>query len=314
MRLTLRQLQIFAAVADTGSTTAAATQVALSQSAISGALNELENLLDAQLFDRIGRRLLLNDSGRALLPQARALLDGAEDIEQQFGASAGSGMAARLQTRLRIGASTTIGNYLLPAIVAAYRQSWPDARVEVHIGNTQAMAASLERLEVDMALIEGPCHEPALQVTPWIEDDLVIVGAPSHPLVQQHVGSRMPLRVLRQAPWLLREPGSGTRETVEQLLLPHLHHFTDEMQFGSTEAIKQAAVERLGLACLSLCAVEDLVALGRLAILETTLPRLTRRFYLVHHRQKRFSASLERFAAHCTSALPVRTPAFPASR
>jgi DNA-binding transcriptional LysR family regulator len=82
-------------------------------------------------------------------------------------------------------------------------------------------------------------------------------------------------------------------------LLPHLHHLNSDMQPGSTEAIKQAAAEGLGLACLSLCAVQDLVTLGRLVVLQTALPRLTRRFYLVYHPQKRLSGNLQRFVAHC---------------
>jgi DNA-binding transcriptional LysR family regulator len=299
MRLTLRQLQIFTAIADTGSTTAAGLHMALSQSATSGALNELEDLLDAQLFDRIGRRLLLNDNGRTLLPQARALLDGAHEIENQFGAGAAQGSPGVLATRLRVGASTTIGNYLLPAMIAGYQRAWPSTSIEVHIGNTRDIAVAVARLEVDMGLIEGPCHETELRVVPWVEDELVIVCAPSYAIDRTRPAGPVPLEALRQARWLLREPGSGTRETVEQALLPHLHYLEHETQFGSTEAIKQAAAEGLGLACLSLSAVKDLVALGRLATLDTALPKLMRRFYLIQHRQKRFSASLQRFAAHC---------------
>lgn len=299
MRLTLRQLLIFTAVADTGSTTAAGERVALSQSATSGALNELENLLGAQLFDRIGKRLLLNDNGRALLPQVRSLLDGAQEIESQFGLGSTGPATAPLVTRLRVGASTTIGNYVLPALVAGYSRTWPGTAVDVVIGNTRDIAAAVTRLEVDIGLIEGPCHEAELRVTPWLQDELVIVAAPTHALVQKGVQARVPLKALRQARWLLREPGSGTREAVEHVLLPHLHHLDGDMQPGSTEAIKQAAAEGLGLACLSLCAVQDLVTLGRLVVLRTTLPRLTRRFYLVHHQKKRLSGNLQRFVAHC---------------
>lgn len=299
MRLTLRQLLIFTAVADTGSTTAAGERVALSQSATSGALNELENLLGAQLFDRIGKRLLLNDNGRALLPQARSLLDGAQEIESQFGLGSTGPATAPLVTRLRVGASTTIGNYVLPALVAGYSRTWPGAAVDVVIGNTRDIAAAVTRLEVDIGLVEGPCHEAELRVTPWLQDELVIVAAPTHALVQEGVQARVPLKALRQARWLLREPGSGTREAVEHVLLPHLHHLNGDMQPGSTEAIKQATAEGLGLACLSLCAVQDLVTLGRLVVLRTTLPRLTRRFYLVHHQKKRLSGNLQRFVAHC---------------
>lgn len=299
MRLTLRQLQIFTAVADTGSTTAAGLRVALSQSATSGALNELESLLGAQLFDRIGKRLLLNDSGRALLPQARAVLESAQEIEEQFGVGSSSAGSGILTTRLRVGASTTIGNYLLPGLVASYQRTWPQAGIDVQIGNTREAALAVTRLEVDIALIEGPCHEADLKVYPWLEDELVIVCAPDHPLRQNATNRRVNIKALSKARWLLRESGSGTREAVEHALLPHLYHFDSEMQPGSTEAIKQAAAEGMGLACLSACAVQDLVTLGRLVILDTTLPRLTRRFYLIHHRRKRFSANLERFIAHC---------------
>ncbi len=310
MRLTLRQLLIFTAVADTGSTTAAGERVALSQSATSGALNELESLLGAQLFDRIGKRLLLNDNGRALLPQARSLLGGAQKIESQFGLGSTGAATAPLVTRLRVGASTTIGNYVLPALIAGYSRTWPGAAVDVVIGNTRDIAAAVTRLEVDIGLIEGPCHEAELRVTPWLQDELVIVAAPTHALVQEGVQARVPLKALRQARWLLREPGSGTREAVEHVLLPHLHHLDGDMQPGSTEAIKQATAEGLGLACLSLCAVQDLVTLGRLVVLRTTLPRLTRRFYLVHHQKKRLSGNLQRLVAHC-ERLEMESPWLP---
>ncbi|WP_010373176.1 LysR substrate-binding domain-containing protein, partial [Xanthomonas vasicola] len=207
MRLTLRQLLIFTAVADTGSTTAAGERVALSQSATSGALNELESLLGAQLFDRIGKRLLLNDNGRALLPQARALLDGVQEIESQFGLGAAGVATAPLLTRLRVGASTTIGNYVLPSLIAGYRTAWPGAAVDVVIGNTREVAAAVSRLEVDIGLIEGPCHESDVEVVPWRQDALVIVAAPTHALAQAAAHARVPLKALRQARWLLREPG-----------------------------------------------------------------------------------------------------------
>ena len=114
LRLTLRQLQIFVAVAQTGSTTAASTQIALSQSATSAAVKELERLLSLHLFDRAGKRLLLNDNGRALLPRAQALLDGAAGIEQM------SRDAMAQSQSLRIGASTTIGNYVLPRLLRQF--------------------------------------------------------------------------------------------------------------------------------------------------------------------------------------------------
>ena len=110
---------------------------------------------------------------------------------------------------------------------------------------------------------------------------------------------KLDVAALRRAAWLLREPGSGTREAVEQALQPHLHQLHEGLRFGGTEAIKQAAVEGLGFTCLSLFAVRDLVALGRLVRVRTTLPRLVRRFWLVHHRRKQFSRGLAAFVDFC---------------
>ena len=281
MHLTLRQWQVFVTVADAGTTSAAGEQLALSQSATSAALNELEAQLPAPLFDRIGRRLVLNAQGRALLGPARAVLAAAADLE----VLAGVGLpvaAGGAPLQLRIGASTTIGNYLLPQRVAALLVEHPRAQVDLHIGNSAGVAAAVQRLEVDLGLIEGPCHESGLQVLPWQRDALVIVAAAGSPL-----GNAPDLAALAAARWLLREPGSGTREAVEQALLPHLHHFARSMQLGSTEAIKQAAVAGLGVACLPGHAVADLVALGTLRILDTPLPPLSRQLWVVRHPGKR---------------------------
>lgn len=279
MHLTLRQWQVFVSIADAGTTAAAGAQLALSQSATSAALNELENQLASPLFDRVGRRLVLNAQGRALLDPARALLVAATDLERVAGV--GQANAGPLPLLLRLGASTTIGNYLLPARVAALMRHTPQAQVDLRIGNSADVVAAVQRLDVDLGLIEGPCHESGLQVLPWQRDDLVIVAAAGS------VPDRMDLAALAQARWLLREPGSGTREAVEQALLPHLHHFARSMQLGSTEAIKQAAAAGLGLACLSRHAVADLIALDSLTIVQTPVPPMSRQLWAVRHPGKR---------------------------
>jgi DNA-binding transcriptional LysR family regulator len=292
MRLTLRQLQIFRDVAATGSTAAAAARISLSQSAASAAINELERLLELQLFDRIGKRLQLNDNGRALLPQALALLDGAGwierwalDHEAQVGA-------------LRIGASTTIGNYLLPAILAGFRDSLPETarhgwNVQVAIANTARITAQVAAFELDLGLIEGPSHQPELVVQPWLEDELVVVAAAHDPIVPRQRRRPISLAALRKATWLLREPGSGTHEIINQLLIPYLHRLRPGIEFGNPEAIKRAAASGLGITCLSRCVVADLLESGVLIAPLTELPHLTRRFYLVMHERKKRTRGLD---------------------
>ena len=247
MHLSLRQLQIFSAIAEAGTTTAAGEALGLSQSAVSAALGELESLLGIGVFDRIGRRLVLNGHGRALLPEARALLVGMDDIERRFRL----GGAAGAPVRWRVGASTTIGNYLLPSRIADLREGNGQAHVDLLIGNTREVSGAVQRLEVDIGLIEGPCHEPGLQASQWQDDELVIVYGQRHrQAAGLHKGADM--AQLRAACWLLREPGSGTREATEQALLPHLHGPMLRQVFASLTRKQQAAalqtLEALGAA------------------------------------------------------------------
>lgn len=290
MKITLRQLQIFLAVAQSGSTTAAASMVALSQSAASAALNELEHLLAVQLFDRVGKRLVLNDSGRQLLPQARHMLDAAQTIERQFAdPSAGS--------ELHIGASTTIGSYLLPAMIAAYRKDHAGARVRALVANTADIVDAVVNFEVDAGLIEGPCHADDVEVEPWMTDELIVVAAPRHPILRP--ARKISLKMLREADWLLREAGSGTREAVEHALIPYLHYLPSSFEFGNSEAIKRATAEGLGISCLSRSVVQDMIESRKLVELATPLPTLRRHFYMVVSRHRAPSPSLGKLLDFC---------------
>jgi DNA-binding transcriptional LysR family regulator len=297
LRVTLRQWQIFRLVAESGTTAAAANALALSQSATSAAINELERLLELQVFDRVGKRLQLNDNGRALLPFALALLDGAQSIEQ-WALDRDSQVGA-----LRIGASTTIGNYLLPRLIAEFRERISDAAASnwhphITIANTETIAAQVAAFELDLGLIEGPCHEPNLTIQPWHEDELIIVAAASDPIVPRARNRKVSLQSLREATWLLREAGSGTREITDQLLIPHLQRLRTGIEFGNSEAIKRATASGLGITCLSRCVVEDLLVAGSLVALATQLPPLRRQFYVLTHEQKRHTRGMDLFMGY----------------
>jgi DNA-binding transcriptional LysR family regulator len=292
MRLTLRQLQLFVAIAHTGSTTAAAERVALSQSAVSAAINELERSLNTPLFDRVGKRLLLNDSGRAILPQALAVLDGAESLERSCLESSPS--------LLRIGASLTIGNYLLPRLLADYWHAQGitlgdvTPPLQISVASTADIMQRVGDFEVDIGLVEGICHRADIDVTPWREDELLIVASPQHPIMQEYGDDIVPSTRLSQANWLLREPGSGTREALEQTLLPQLKQLRSSLEFSDHEAIKHAAAEGLGIACLSKLAVADMLESGRLVVLNNALGNLKRHFYLLLQQRKQVTPGMRR--------------------
>jgi len=302
-RITLRQLQIFAAVGRAGSTNAAARAVALSQSATSAALNQLERVFGLKLFDRVGKGLQLNENGRMLMPEALAVLDGASGLER---------WAVDDQVRtgaLRIGASTTIGNYLLPSILARHRNRLPHAlqarwQAQVVIANTAAITEQVANFDLDVGLIEGPCHRPELTASPWMEDELVIVSAKNDPILSAR-RKTVSIKMLRAATWLLREPGSGTREVTDQLLIPHLHHVNEGISFANSEAIKYATVNGLGITCLSRYVVADLVNAGALVVLPTTLPKFTRKLHIVLHEKKLPTQGLSMLLQTLRAAPPV---------
>src|ERR1700678_1752767 len=199
MRLTLRQLQIFRAVAQSGSTTAAAAAVSLSQSATSAALNALERSLGTSLFDRVGKRLMLNDSGRGLLPSAVAVLDGAQGIEAAFLSDDRS-----FPVDLHVFASTTIGNYVLPRMLARFFGEVPNVRLQLRIGNTLDVVNAVRDFAADLGFIEGPCHASDVIVVPWLEDELVIVAAPEHRLAIASKHRKLTPEQLGETQWLLR--------------------------------------------------------------------------------------------------------------
>ncbi|QXZ09809.1 LysR family transcriptional regulator [Comamonas sp. Y33R10-2] len=296
LHLTLRQFEIFCAVAQSGTTVAAAQAIALSQSATSAALQQLEAGLGVLLFERVGKRLVLNDAGRALLPQALAVLDQARDIEQAFSAK-----TANMPVRLRVAASTTIGTYALPQVLARLAVSHPLVRVDLQIANTQEVGEAVLAMDVDMGLIEGSSHWAGLDVQPWLRDELVIVASPRDPLAQQAKLKPLGVAALRKAQWLLREPGSGTREMVEHALLPHLHQLPAAATLGSSEAIARCVEQGLGVSCLSRVLVQSQLQAQVLEVLPTTLPRLWRNFSLVQRAGKRRSPALQAFVDACNA-------------
>ncbi len=287
MHITLRQLEVFTEVLKCGSTTQASSALSLSQSAVSAALSDLETQLSVRLFDRVGKRLVVNEHGRLLYPKAMALLEQAGEIEHLFQSEAGA---------LRIAASSTIGNYILPKMIAGYRRDFPAVPLELNVGNSRDVINAVADFRVDLGLIEGPCHMPDLLTQTWQQDELVVFAAPDHPLLQAPVT----LDALAQAPWILREAGSGTREVVEHILLSHLPHFDLVMELGNSEAIKHAVRYGIGISCLSRRVIEEQLQTGVLVEVSVPLPRLNRALYLIHHRQKHMSKALERFLSYCS--------------
>jgi DNA-binding transcriptional LysR family regulator len=304
LRVTLRQLEVFVATARTGSTRSGADRVARSQSAASAAIAELESTLGVTLFDRVRRRLLLNENGRALLPKAASLLDQAAETEHLFtGAHAAP---------LRVAASLTIGEVLLPPLLALWKQSHAGSPVHIAVANTSEVIDAVASFDVDVGFIEGPQSHPDLTVSPWLTDELIVVAAPGHALARAR---RVGLEALRASRWALREPGSGTREASDRWLLEHLGSVEIGFELGSSETLRRVVATGAALGCLSRHAAAGALASGSLVELRTLLPRQDRRLAIVLHRNKQLGRGARDFVEHCLAAdASSLTRGFPVAR
>jgi DNA-binding transcriptional LysR family regulator len=289
MRYTLRQLEVFLAVAHSENITRAAGELALSQSAASGALKDLEDQFGVQLFDRIGKRLQLNDFGRAVRPRAEALMAQARELEAALARHAEAG-------DLKVGATLTIGNYLAVGVMARYMAQHPGTHVSLDVENTATIARRVANFELDLGMIEGDLTHPDLEVIDWRDDELVVFCAPTHPLAKK---KSLTDEDMLSTTWIVREQGSGTRQGFDRAmhgLLPRLK-LLPELQH--TEAIKRAVEAGLGISCLSKVALED--AFRRKALVPLAVPHrdFSRKFYFILHRDKHRGAGVKAWLELC---------------
>lgn len=290
MRFTLRQLQVFVAVAHHQGVGAAANALAMSQSAVSGALKELESHYDVQLFERVGKRLKISAEGARLWPKAQALLDQAQALDADLTAHASV-------PSLTLGATLTIGNYLAVEMIERFMREY-NGQASLVVGNTQQMVDALLQFDIDLALLEGEVHHPLLQLSHWRQDELICFCSPDNPLAKKH---RLNDDDLIAAPWILREQGSGTRQTFDRAMHGLLPDITVKMTLQHTEAIKRAVENNLGVSCLSRIALADNFRHGTLVPLATPTRDFTRELFIAMHQEKYRSLGVEAWLALCSN-------------
>jgi len=293
MSISFRQLKAFVAVARLGNLGAAADQLCLTRGAISQALKELETQLGTPLFDRAHPHLLLNSEGALLLPLADEMLTRLADIGALFAYSGDSAGKALL----RIGASQTIGNYLLPGLLAQLGPQW---QLSVFIANSQQLAARLLAFELDLALIEGEVTDPQLHSEAWQQDQMILVASPAHPLALSVKAAEKVLSAADLAGqyWVLREPASGSREQFDKYLRPQLPNPGTVLELNTLEAVLNTVQQGLGLTLVSELAARDRLASGALQMLPFA-QLMPRQLHLCWHRDKYLSAASQRFIRFC---------------
>ncbi|MGN6277361.1 MAG: LysR substrate-binding domain-containing protein [Sphingomonas sp.] len=272
--MTLDQLRIFVAVAERQHMTRAAETLHLTQSAVSAAIAGLEARHDVRLFHRVGRGIELTDAGRLFFGDARAILDRVAAAEQAL-----ADRGALLRGRLSLVASQTIASYWLPRFLAAFSAAHPGVAIDLAIGNTAQAAERVHAGAAELGFVEGMVDDPALARWPVGEDVLRLVRAEPVAAVDA--------AWLRQARWVMREGGSGTRTSLEAALADlglRPGELTIAMTLPSNEAVRTAVAAGEGIAALSSLVVEPLIALGRLHAIDMPLP--PRPLYGLRHKER----------------------------
>ena len=293
LHVTFRQLQVFESVARHRSYTRAAEELHLTQPAVSMQVKQLEHVLGFVLFEHFGRRIYLTDAGNVMQRYSRRIAAELHDAEQALedlkGVDGG---------RLRVAVVTTV-NYFATRLLAGFCRDHPNVHVSLNVTNRETVIRLIEDNATDIVLMGQPPDTLALAATPFMDNPLVVVAAPTHPLVGRR---RVRLDALREEAFLIREPGSGTRAAMERFFEDEGLAPRTRVEMSSNEAIKQSVEAGLGLGMVSAHTVELEVAAGRLALLDVVSFPIVKRWFVVHHEGKQLSATARAFIEHVIAA------------
>ncbi|MFT5755696.1 MAG: DNA-binding transcriptional LysR family regulator [Alteromonadaceae bacterium] len=286
MSISIKRLQLFEATARLGKLTLAANEFALSQSAASQALKELEETLGYPLFNRIGRDLVITENGLQALPKVRQIAELLDSLQNNHTDS--------ISGTLRIVASETIATYLLPTLLADFIKKHPEVRPDIHIGNTQMVINCLDKGKASIGLIEGPALHKTLHIEAWKKDQLQVFCHPLHDLAAKKTIS---LEQITQQQWIIREPGSGTRAIFDAAIERTETQVLLAIELSRQSAIKASVKAGLGLGCLSELAIAEEIKLGSLVKLSSPLD-LTRRLSIVTRMDTQHNSLNSAFISH----------------
>lgn len=280
-RFTLRQLEAFVEVARQGSASAAASSLSRTQSAISMAMQELESALGCGLFERHGRRLVRTSVADWLLPKAIEIVDRASEIADLVSGD------ARPLAPLTLGASRTVGPFVMPDLLSLCSEQINGLQVHLTVVNSEELIRRIHGYELDCAFIEGDVLDPTLEKTAWLDDELCVVARCGHPIFK----SRKSLEQrLAGSAWVLREPGSGSRELFLRAIVPMIPQPSVALELDDPEAQKRCIRNTNWLSCISRRAIQDELDNGELREvpgLSAGLKKaLSRRFWIVTHRER----------------------------
>jgi DNA-binding transcriptional LysR family regulator len=289
--MTVRHLKIFVAVCEEGSVTKAGQRLFMAQPTVSFAVAELEKHYGVKLFDRISKRLYLTDAGHKLLAYARHIVSIFDEMEAGIRGGDNNGI-------LRIGASITIGNCLLPSLLIAFAARKPGVDVKIQVDNSEKIERSVLDNRIDFGLIEGVSHSSQIVSEAFRDDELVLLFAPGHRWEAQ---AAVKPDELKNEPFLMRERGSGGREIVESAMFLHDIKIEPAWESISTQAIVRAVTNGLGVTVLPLLLVANHLARGALLTRPIEGISLKRKFTVIRHKNKYITSAMKEFIDLCHS-------------
>lgn len=285
--MNFRKLKIFFETAKCLNMTKVAKSMYISQPSISQAIAELESDLDVKLFDRIGKRLYLTHEGEVYFEYSRRILNLYEEANSTIRSS-----KEGQKGKIVIGASTTIGIYILPELIKEFNELHKNIEISLIIENTQLIEELIMENKVDIALVEGHMKSDELEILGVGNDELIFIANPSNPIFSK---KKITLKDLEDEKFIMREAGSGTREIVENYLINRDCNYDIYMELGNTEAIVRIVETGLGIACVSCKAIEERLKEGLIREIKIEDVNVSRELYLVYHKDKFISKNLEIF-------------------
>lgn len=285
--MNLRHLNIFKTVCEEGSITGAAKVLSMTQPAISHAINELEESVGAALFDRVSRKIVINENGKFYLSKVIPLLDLYNDLESLNG-------ALNRQAPLRIGSCVTLASYLLPEVVARFGKSNPDTRLMVTVNNSKEIENLLLKNELDLGLIEGVVPDEQLEKIPFSSYPLAVICSPGHRFARP-AGQPVSLEKLVEEPFLLREAGCTIRDTFDCALMLHNLSVIPLWTSTSSDVIVQAVRENLGIGVVPRIFADEYIKRGEVVEIDVKDLDISCMNHVVFNRDKFQSEAFQAF-------------------
>ncbi|MCU7847203.1 MAG: LysR family transcriptional regulator [Candidatus Thiodiazotropha sp. (ex Lucinoma kastoroae)] len=286
MHVTLRQLKVFKTVAEYLNYTQAARNLHLSQPAVSMQVKQLEESAGLPLFEQTGKKIQLTEAGREVYQYARTIFQTFEEMEEVLSSLKG------LDTgHLDIAVASTV-NYFAPRLLAAFSRQFPGIDLRLDVSNRQRLMSLLQNNETDIVLMGRPPEDIDLEYEPFMDNPLVVIAPPGHPMQDQ---KKIPIKRLADEVFIMREAGSGTRLAMERYFAKQSIVISTGMQMTRNEAIKQAVRAGMGLGVVSSHTIELELETGRLVILDIEDFPIQRHWYMVYRKNKRLSPAAKAF-------------------